>query len=225
MRLAPGKTYKVYIDGNKRKYIIMKRVKVYLNTIKGKYRYVQKGGAIQSKMYDLDGNMKDITNTFQNKPLFRKYVPEGEEIELLIVKKIQEAQAQSKLEHVVKIYNINDTEKYYDAELLDTTADYDNERTENIRNALKELHEIGIIYIDLKNDNIGKGEDGKWKIFDFNFSGICNTQFNKWTREPDTTSHSFRTIDPLLPNNSQKDLRQFDKKAYCKLFLTDKFDD
>jgi serine/threonine protein kinase len=46
------------------------------------------------------------------------------------------------------------------------------------------LQNLGIMYIDWKIDNIGKSKDGKYKLFDFDASGIVNLKTNKWTLEP-----------------------------------------
>jgi serine/threonine protein kinase len=46
------------------------------------------------------------------------------------------------------------------------------------------LQKLGIMYIDWKIDNIGISDDGKYKLFDFDASGIVDLNTNKWILEP-----------------------------------------
>ena len=58
----------------------------------------------------------------------------------------------------------------------------------DIRNTLldikKHLQNLGIIYIDWKNDQFGIDKDGKLKIFDFDGSGIIDKKTYKWIIKP-----------------------------------------
>ena len=54
----------------------------------------------------------------------------------------------------------------------------------SIDNARIFLNNIGIVYIDYKLDNIGIDENGNYKLFDFDSSGIVNINENKWMIEP-----------------------------------------
>jgi serine/threonine protein kinase len=74
--------------------------------------------------------------------------------------------------NVVSIYNIS--YEYYDAELLDTTSlEHLDQKPKDIACAIEQLHSIGIVYVDLKHDNMGYSQRDKvWKLFDFDCSGI-----------------------------------------------------
>jgi serine/threonine protein kinase len=59
------------------------------------------------------------------------------------------------------------------------------------QNARKYLNTIGIVYLDYKIDNIGISKNnnsninvGDIKLFDFDCSGVINTNNNKWLIEP-----------------------------------------
>lgn len=101
--------------------------------------------------------------------------------------------------NVVRIYDISYPTKkigYIDQEWLLTTDFFVNNQIpfpsskktliKDIRQGLRELHSHCILYIDLKADNVGWSEtDRKWKLFDFNLSGMLqvekiNCTKNKW---------------------------------------------
>eukprot|EP00798_Chlamydomonas_sp_ICE-L_P012733 gene12733-15979_t len=88
--------------------------------------------------------------------------------------------------NVVTIYDITDT--HIDMELLDIHADENTigDMEADIRNAIQQLNAAGIIYIDLRRDNIGYShDDAKWKIFDFDASGIVDVDDDSvWLMEP-----------------------------------------
>jgi serine/threonine protein kinase len=71
---------------------------------------------------------------------------------------------------------------YIDIELLSEIQD-----TTNIQNAMEDtkryLHKNNIAYIDWKYENIGIDEEGNFKLFDFNGSGIFNC-YNEWIFQP-----------------------------------------
>jgi serine/threonine protein kinase len=84
----------------------------------------------------------------------------------------------------VKIYDV--CKDYVDMELLDD--DIRIEDMSKIKNIMMEvktyLQSLGIIYIDWKLDNIGISEDGQFKLFDFNASGLIDIETKKWTIKP-----------------------------------------
>lgn len=47
------------------------------------------------------------------------------------------------------------------------------------------LQSLGIIYIDWKADNTGISDDGEIKLFDFNASGLINTETKEWIIKPE----------------------------------------
>jgi serine/threonine protein kinase len=138
--------------------------------------HVYKGG--QSKLYNLDGNITTITDTYNGKPIFRKETMR--KIELMITKKIMETPNP----YIVSIYHVNDDKNTIDMELLDLDYELNDENIKKIQITVKEaiqyLHSINVMYIDWKYDNIGLSKDGKFKLFDFDSSGIADPSNQNW---------------------------------------------
>ena len=85
--------------------------------------------------------------------------------------------------NIVKIYNV--TYSYYDMELLDTDINYSLEATQHMISAKEQLQSLGILYIDWKVDNMGQGQNGIYKLFDFDSSGIIDLNNpTDWFHEP-----------------------------------------
>ncbi len=106
--------------------------------------------------------------------------------------------------NIVTVYDINYL--YVDIELVNT--DISKPTTPNeilvfVKTATKLkqfLQQRGIAYIDWKIDNFGMNSAGKYKLFDFDMSGIFDTNTNMWivTPEPgflykDAVNHGFIT--------------------------------
>ena len=135
--------------------------------------------------YTINGDFKHISLKFDNEFYFQKDLDLNKQehlIELEIAKKLQK----NDIDNCVKILDIqiypNCHIKY---ELLDTSKDYDKNIYSDIKNGLKNLHKENIIYIDLKNDNIGYCyKSKKWKLFDFDCCGITNNKLTNWLIEP-----------------------------------------
>lgn len=138
--------------------------------------------------YTLDGKINHVDGheNVKGKRAFRKYIDKSVEHgpnELKIVEMLKEKD----LENIVKIYKIHDSENvaFYDMEYLDTLASASRSTlTNDIAAALNQLHSNRIIYVDLKRDNMGRSEDGKWKLFDFDVSGVCSPDYMKWEITP-----------------------------------------
>ena len=137
---------------------------------------IKKGG--QSKFYDLDGVITDITDTYKGEPIFRKNAMR--QVELIISKKIME----NPNPYIVNIYDVNDEKNTIDMELLKLDYELNDENIKKIqttvKEALKYLHSINVMYIDWKYDNIGLSKDGNFKLFDFDASGIANDTNKEW---------------------------------------------
>lgn len=88
--------------------------------------------------------------------------------------------------NIVEVYNV--TPDHIDMELLDMEIFPKDEDSfyDDVNKGLDELHKLGVVYIDLKKDNIGYSHTSKcWKIFDFDASGVLNQyEPNKWLLEP-----------------------------------------
>ena len=114
----------------------------------------------------------------EGKDFFRKMTNDTAE------KKICEILMKNPYKNVIKIYHVG--EDYIDMELLN--VDMSKQDISKIKNIMMEvktyLQSLGIMYIDWKLDNIGISEDGEIKLFDFNASGLIDTETNEWKIEP-----------------------------------------
>jgi serine/threonine protein kinase len=114
--------------------------------------------------------------------------------ELAIARKLME----NPHENIVRIYDVGTD--YIDMENVDIFVyEISNDtilQIKQVMNKVKDfLQENGIIYIDWKIDNIGISQDGKFKLFDFDCSGMIDTNDKtKWTMEP---LHAFSYINAI----------------------------
>lgn len=131
-----------------------------------------------SIQYTIDGQILPLNELFRGKPFFRKYM-RSDCTENLIYRILY-----NKGDHpnVVDVYRI--TDDYVDMELLQEMPD-----TANLKNVIEVMEDVkrylqrmNITYIDWKYENIGIGEDGDFKLFDFNGSGIFNS-YDEWIFE------------------------------------------
>ena len=130
-------------------------------------------------VYKMDGEFTiDTEILHEGKDFFRKMTKHMGE------RKICELLMKYPHNNIVKIYHIGDD--YIDMELLNT--DMSRENMSSVKNVMMEvktyLQSLGIIYIDWKLDNIGISEDGQFKLFDFNASGLIDIETKKWTIKP-----------------------------------------
>ena len=126
-----------------------------------------------------DGDITEDPQTLiDGKDFFRKMTPtraynKGE-------KNICELLMKHPHKNIVKIYDV--TDKYIDMELLNTNLR--NVSLSKLQNDMMKvktfLQELGIMYIDWKLDNIGISDDGEFKLFDFDVSGLINTETKEW---------------------------------------------
>lgn len=138
--------------------------------------------------------VKKTNATYYGKPFFRKLYPQkrkGNDTRH-IEKQIVEILMNNPHPNIVTFYDVND--RYLDMEELDSPHSnpefYDNFKDETliIRKAMIDvkdfLQKLGIMYIDWKYDNIAKGKDGNYKLFDFDASGIVDLHTNRWKVKP-----------------------------------------
>ena len=147
-----------------------------------------------SKIYK-DGGIIETNETINGKPFFRKvfYVdlinPNSERSITLS----QAANAEYKIAsiliknpypNIVTFYEVN--EKYIEMEELNTNSTKFNktEVIETMKKVKDYLQSLGIMYIDWKIDQIGISKDGKYKLFDFDVSGLIDLKTNEWIVEP-----------------------------------------
>jgi hypothetical protein len=147
----------------------------------------------KSTIYDPDTNsVKYVDDTYDGKPFFRKncgkpnmFLAYSIKMEFTIVKILMEHPHPN----IVYYYDINS--KYVDMEQVETPNSnplYINVMTHEdlneiiaVMSKVKDfLQALGIIYIDWKFDNMGKCVDGKYKLFDFDASGLIDLKTQQW---------------------------------------------
>jgi serine/threonine protein kinase len=143
-------------------------------TKKNKIRKRKGGG----KLYDFDGRIKNIELSNKGAEVFRKMTKNKAEL------KISKMLLEKPHKNIAKIYSVG--KDYVDMELLNTDVSTIpiRELKETMREVKTFLQSIGIIYIDWKPDNTGISVDGNLKLFDFDVSGLIDTQTNEWIIEP-----------------------------------------
>jgi hypothetical protein len=147
----------------------------------------------KSTIYDPDTNsVKYVDDTYDGKPFFRKncgkpnmFLAYSIKMEFTIVKILMEHPHPN----IVYYYDINS--KYVDMEQVETHNSnplYINVMTHKELNEIIEvmskvkdfLQALGIMYIDWKFDNMGKSVYGKYKLFDFDASGLIDLKTQQW---------------------------------------------
>ena len=114
----------------------------------------------------------------------------------------------------VMIYDVNGF--CIDMEFLKTTFYETNNKKSilrDMRSALDHLNGLGVVYVDLKLDNIGC-ERRTYKLFDFDMSGIVKTS-HQWYMEP-TSGYVYRDYYKHVPKEDNKTLFDIDEYAFIK---------
>lgn len=128
-----------------------------------------------SIMYDTDGEYHSIPETYNSKPLFRKMLPQPNELR---VARIVQAHPHP---NVVEIYHVCD--EYIDMELL-YTGPATTRNTQDIERAHAYFLKHNIVYMDWKQDNFGTDLNGITKVFDFDSSGMFDKDTDTWVYCP-----------------------------------------
>jgi len=126
-----------------------------------------------SMMMDVSGEFHAIHDTYSSKPLFRKLYPDVNELR---VARIIQAHPHP---NVVEIYHA--CEEYIDMELLQTGKPYN---VQDIERAHAYFLKHSIVYMDWKQDNFGVDLNGITKVFDFNSSGMFDSETDTWVYCP-----------------------------------------
>ena len=134
-----------------------------------------------ARIYTMDGEItEDPTLFFDGKDFFRKMTTNKKEKEIctLLMKHPHN--------NIITIYDIGNN--YIDMEFVHTDIHIeDRSKLHYVMMEVKTyLQEIGIIYIDWKVDNIGISNDGTYKLFDFDCSGVMDIETKQWIITPPT---------------------------------------
>ena len=149
----------------------------------------------KSTIYDMNSDSTSKTDeTYDGLPFFRKYGPPrtknhaySNKVERTIVKILMDHPHPN----IVNYYDITDdyitmeqlfTEKSASCCVCLEPTSYDDliEIQELMEKVKIFLQGLGIMYVDWKFDNMGKSVDGKYKLFDFDASGLSDLKTQEW---------------------------------------------
>jgi serine/threonine protein kinase len=143
------------------------------------------GGSVIFK----DGKKIKTNETFNGKPFFRKvfyYSDPPNENQIIAAENeyvITKILINNPFPNIVTFYTIN--KDYVEMEELDITTKLNKGKVVEIMRKVKDfLQSLGIMYIDWKPDNIGISNDGTYKLFDFDVSGLIDLKTSKWIVKP-----------------------------------------
>lgn len=155
----------------------------------------------KSQKYDINCKITNIDELLPNgKPFFRKMT--YSEVE----KEISRILMNNPHPNIVNIYNI--VYDHIDIELVKPL--YDDKKISinekkiilsKMNEVKKHLQSLGIIYFDWKYDNIGIGEDGEYKLYDFDVCGIIPIDGSKdlWKiAPPSPAAYAYRKCMELF---------------------------
>ena len=153
----------------------------------------------KSTIYHPDSDSTEKTDeTYNGMPFFRKnygaphlLLDYSKKVEIAIVKILMEHPHPN----IVNYYTINvtcaDMEQVSSAKSDSSFFDegplsYEEiiEIQQTMRKVKDFLQSLGIMYIDWKYDNLGKSVDGKYKLFDFDTSGLIDLTTHEWILKP-----------------------------------------
>ena len=161
----------------------------------------------KSTIYDPDTNsVKYVQETYEMQPFFRKNYGKPNMF-LEYSKKAENAIVKILMEHphpnIVHYYDINT--QYADMEQVDTYKSNPlllekpvmrcedlNEIIEVMSKVKDFLQALGIMYVDWKFDNMGKCVQGKYKLFDFDASGLIDLKTQQWKLQANPICWSYR---------------------------------
>ena len=166
-----------------------------------------------SLIYTDSGELIEVTDKINGYNFFRKENLGLRERTIAIILK------NNPHPNIVKIYNIN--EENLEIEFVNTYENYDKIKLQtDMKKAKEHLQSLGIIYFDWKPDNTGLGEDGNYKLFDFDASGVINLETKEWIIKPVIIYWSYRTAvkagftDPLDMDNYAFDIGIINSSNY-----------
>jgi hypothetical protein len=160
----------------------------------------------KSLIYNIDGNIIETDEKINGKPFFCKYTCNSTELE--IYKMIKNS---PKCPFIVDIYKIDNRSVYM--EKLSTFINSNIVLENDMLRAKDYLQSLGVCYIDWKIDNVGIAENGCYKLFDFDCSGIIDS-FGKWKIKPEEM-YRYKTA---INHGLQQPL-EIDNFSFIKIFL------
>lgn len=152
----------------------------------------------KSLIFNQDGDFIETDDKIDEKCYFCKYTCEPTEIQIYKILK------NKKFKFIVDVYRIDGRSVYM--EKLNTQVKFNQKLKNDILSAKNFLQSLGIYYIDWKLDNVGLSEDGNYKLFDFDCSGVAD-KTGKWILPPYDKGYMFRLAqqqkitDPLEIDN------------------------
>jgi serine/threonine protein kinase len=160
---------------------------------------------MNSVIYQQDGAFKTSFDKFKGQYYFQKMINSNDPThrnELFIAQKL----LQNPQPNVVRVLDISYKGKVHiKYELLDIEKEFnpsDKSFLFQIKNGLRNLNNLDIIYIDLKDDNIGfDSKTNQWKIFDFDCSGVCKSSKTGWFLYP-PEYYRMKEINELIYDRS-----------------------
>lgn len=161
-----------------------------------------------SMVYTLDGDILPLVlDEYPGDIFFRKMITSDTE------RVIASLLLNTNVPNVVRVYRVTDT--HYDAELLVPYHDDDTSQASDIRAALDQLHSLGIVYLDLKRDNMGYSTtDNCWKLFDFDGCGTL-LKHDVWDNVPPSYKTYLMYKDMIKPG---EDLVSIDWLIYQNMY-------
>ena len=146
---------------------------------------INKGG---SNIYK-NGEITQTDYTYNGAPFFRKVFhystppTEDQQKAANAENKIIKILMNNPYPNIVTYFDVNN--RYIDMENVNTDNEKNTKDVIEIMKKVKDfLQNLGIMYIDWKMDNIGISDNGEYKLFDFNVSGILDLKTNKWILKP-----------------------------------------
>ena len=153
----------------------------------------------KSTIYDMDSDSASKTDeTIDGVPFFRKYGPPRTKSHAYS-KKVETSIIKILMTHphpnIVNYYDITDdyitmeqviTQKSDPSYVgLEPTSYNDLIEIQHVMAKVKDhLQGLGIMYVDWKFDNLAKSEDGTYKLFDFDASGLVDLASQDWILKP-----------------------------------------
>lgn len=101
--------------------------------------------------------------------------------------------------NIVKIYDVFKSNSicYIDMELVESQNTIWPKCILDVIKGIEQLHTLNVVYIDIKQDNVGLSQDGVYKLFDFDCCGIVEEDdCKKWHQQPFEKCFMYQEVVP-----------------------------